>query len=174
MIGVFLLSDQVFWFNFMLYWAFTVVRVLIDPYLPEDWFDPMRPIFRTHDWEEHGRVYRRLNIDRWKDRLPSFTRRGALLKKRLMTSDPDYLNRFVVETCRAESHHVRAVLSVVVMKLWTPLPSWLAMFAIALTGNLPFILIQRYNRPRLQRALEAARRRAGGELYGAGWQPNPA
>lgn len=174
MIGVLLLFDQVFWFNFMLYWAFTVVRVLIDPHLPEDWFDPERPIFRTHHWEEHGRVYRRLNIDRWKDQLPSFTRRGALSKKRLLTRDPAYLDQFVVETCRAESHHVRAVLSVVVMKLWTPLPSWLIMFAIALTGNLPFILIQRYNRPRLQRALAAARRRAAGELYGGSWQPNPA
>lgn len=95
-------------------------------------------------------------------------------KKRLLTSDPEYLGEFVVATCRAESHHVRAVLSVVVMKLWTPLPSWLFVFAIALTGNLPFILIQRYNRPRLQRALEAARRRSVGELYGGSWQPNPA
>lgn len=171
---MFWMFDQLFWFNFMLYWAATVVRILIDPYLPAAWFDPQRPMYRTHDWEEHGRIYRRLQIDRWKDRLPSFTRRGALSKKRLTTSDPEYLHKFVVETCRAESNHVRAVLSVVVMKLWTPLPSWLFVLAIAALGNLPFILIQRYNRPRLQRALEAARRRATGELYGGAWQPNPA
>ena len=48
---------------------------------------------------------------------------------------------------------MRAIASVVAMRLWTPLDLWLTCLVIGLIGNVPFILIQRYNRPRLQRTL---------------------
>ena len=46
------------------------------------------------------------------------------------------------------------------MKLWTPTALWVVILAIAVAGNLPFIAIQRYNRPRLRRTLELAGHRA--------------
>jgi hypothetical protein len=54
------------------------------------------------------------------------------------------------------------------MRLWTPVDLWLVCMLIAVVGNVPFIMIQRYNRPRLMRALERMERR---ELAAAGDDP---
>lgn len=152
---------DLFWANFWLYWIWTAARILIDPFLPNAWFSPDRPSFRPRSWEDGGEFYRRvLRIDRWKDRLPTFAGPRGFAKKRLAGTDGHYLGRFITETCRAESNHLRAIGSVVVMKLWTPFPLWLVMIVLATLGNLPFVAIQRYNRPRLQRALALTERRA--------------
>lgn len=155
-------TDQVdlFWTNFWLYWAWTAARILIDPFLPGRWFTANLPAYRQRDWEENGRFYQRLGIDRWKDLLPTFVGPKGFAKKRLVRTDGEYLDRFITETCRAENHHLRAIGSVVVMKLWTPLPLWLFLMFLVMLGNLPFVGIQRYNRPRLQRMLVLQQRRA--------------
>mgnify|MGYP001183180035 CR=1 FL=1 len=146
---------SVFWLNVFVYALLVPVRMQVDVWLPDACFDPNRWWFRTRDWERDGDVYRdRLRIDRWKDRLPTVTSLNRFSKRRLAGNDQPYLERFVLETCRAESNHVRAILSVVVMQLWTPPGVWVICFLLAFSGNLPFILIQRHNRPRLQRALE--------------------
>ncbi len=147
-------SWSLFWVNCIVYTLLVVVRAWVDVVLPERFFRPERWWFRTRDWERDGEVYRGLlRIDRWKDRLPALDTWHRFSKKRLSDANHSYLRRFVIETCRAESNHVRAVASVVLMRVWTPLDLWLTCLVIAVAGNLPFILIQRYNRPRLQRIL---------------------
>ncbi len=164
-----------FWLNFTLYWVLTLARILIDPHLPERLFDPARAEFRTQRWEAGGEFYRiHLRVDRWKGYLPTFAGPNGFSKKTLATTEPDYLARFIVETCRGESNHVRAIVSVIGMKLWTPFDLWLFIFVIALVGNLPFIIVQRYNRPRLQRALALSERRAALELGPGDLEPRPA
>ena len=152
---------ELFWMNFTIYWAWTLVRILVDPHLPASWLRADRWPFRTYAWEAGGDYYRRVwHIEAWKDRLPTFAGGTHFSKRALASADPDYLNQFIVETCRAESNHLRAIGSVVVMKLWTPTAVWVVLLAIAVAGNLPFITIQRYNRPRLQRTLALAGHRA--------------
>lgn len=156
-----------FWTNFTIYWVWTLARILIDPHIPASWLNPDRWPFRSFSWEAGGDYYRRVwHIEAWKGRLPAFTGGTHFSKRALTSADPDYLNQFIVETCRGESNHVRAIGSVVVMKLWTPTALWVFMLAIAVAGNLPFIAIQRYNRPRLRRTLELTGHRA--MLRGAG------
>lgn len=165
-------TTRLFWLNFALYWALTLGRILIDPILPERLFSPERPAYRAQRWEDGGDFYRQhLRVDRWKDYLPTFAGPNRFSKRHLTAADPTYLNRFIVETCRGESNHVRAVLSVVMMKLWTPMLLWLFMLSIALLGNLPFIAVQRYNRPRLQRALALSERRAALEVDADSLEP---
>ena len=161
------------WLNFIVYWVWTLIRVLIDPFLPRSWFNPDRWPYRLADWEDGGEFYRRaLHIERWKDHLPAFAGGTRFDKKHLAARDPQYLSRFITETCRGESNHLRAIGSVVVMRLWTPLALWLVLLMIAALGNLPFIAIQRYNRPRLQRALALRERQAQLGHYGdEGLQP---
>jgi glycosyl-4,4'-diaponeurosporenoate acyltransferase len=156
-----------FWTNFTIYWVWTLARILVDPHIPASWLSPDRRPFRAFSWEAGGDYYRRVwHIEAWKGRLPAFTGGTRFSKRALTGSDPEYLNQFIVETCRGESNHARAIGSVVVMKLWTPTALWVVMLAIAVAGNLPFIAIQRYNRPRLQHALEVTGHRA--VLHGAG------
>ncbi len=166
---------NLFWLDFSLYWVLTLGRILIDPHLPARFFDPARPAYRTQHWEADGEFYRQhLRVDRWKDYLPTFAGPNGFSKKHLAAADPAYLSSFIQETCRGESNHVRAVVSVVVMRLWTPFDLWLFIFTIALIGNLPFIIVQRYNRPRLQRALALTERRAAPELQSGEMEPGMA
>ncbi len=163
---------NLFWLDFTIYWVLTLGRILLDPHLPARLFDPSRPAYRTHRWEADGEFYRQhLRVDRWKDYLPTFAGPHGFSKKHLAAADADYLARFIRETCRGESNHVRAVGSVVVMKLWTPFDLWLFILVIALVGNLPFIIVQRYTRPRLQRALALTERRGAPELGSGEMEP---
>jgi len=146
-------SWSLFALNCLIYATLVVVRAWVDVAIPERYFRADRWLFRTREWERDGEFYRVLRIDRWKDRLPSLETWHRFSKKKLTDASRRYLNRFVVETCRAESNHLRAIVSVVMMRLWTPIDLWLTCLVIALAGNLPFILIQRYNRPRLLRIL---------------------
>jgi glycosyl-4,4'-diaponeurosporenoate acyltransferase len=150
-----------FWMNFTVYWVWTLARILLDPLIPAAWLNPNRWPFRAFSWEDGGEYYRRVwRIETWKHRLPTFAGGTRFSKRSLTGSDPEYLNQFIVETCRGESNHVRAIGSVVIMKLWTPTALWVVLLAIAVAGNLPFIAIQRYNRPRLRRTLELTGHRA--------------
>jgi glycosyl-4,4'-diaponeurosporenoate acyltransferase len=120
---------------------------------------------RLRRFEDGGRRWERLGIRRWKDRLPEagglFT--GGVSKRRL-GGDAD-LERFVVETRRAEIVHWGLAACGPLFLLWNPL--WLGgvMAAFGIGFNAPFIVVQRYNRGRVQRALarRQATRRAGPE-----------
>jgi len=64
-----------------------------------------RGLLRIRGFEAGGRFYERwLRIKRWKDRLPEAGAlfRGGFSKRRVMATDPVYLERFAVETRRAE------------------------------------------------------------------------
>lgn len=158
---------SVAWFNFVLYWVWTALRIAIDPLIPRSWLNPDAWPFRLSKWEGDGAFYRKvLHIERWKDHLPVFAGRTGFDKKSLLGIDPEYLSRFITETCRGESNHLRAIGSVVVMRLWTPFGVWIWLFLIAAAGNLPFVAIQRYNRPRLQRILDLCRRNSSAISFG--------
>jgi glycosyl-4,4'-diaponeurosporenoate acyltransferase len=109
-------------------------------------------LLRPRRIEDGGRLYaRRLRIRRWKDHLPEA---GALfaggVSKRRLTVD---LERFVAETRRAEIAHWLALAGTPVFALWNPPIGVVLMTVYGVAANLPCIAVQRYNRPRAQRAL---------------------
>jgi glycosyl-4,4'-diaponeurosporenoate acyltransferase len=119
---------------------------------PERAFDHDTAITRLRSFE-NARFYERgLHIKRWKDRLPEagalFT--GGFAKRTVQRAS---LARFVTETRRAEWTHWTIMLATPVFLVW----SWwwveLVMVAYALAANAPCLLVQRYNRMRLLRAL---------------------
>ena len=95
-------------------------------------FDPEKRLFRSRKWEQNGRVYTKLAIDKWKKLVPDMSRiLPDMVKKELPF-----------------------------LWLW---PGWCGAIVLAvwvLLANLPFILIQRYNRPRLMRLAALLRKRA--------------
>jgi glycosyl-4,4'-diaponeurosporenoate acyltransferase len=109
--------------------------------------------FRLYRWERKGTVYRRyLKIHVWKDRLPEageFFSLHPFNKSHLRRFDAEYLSRFMLETCRAELAHLLPFLFYPLCLPWNPWPANLIMFIYAVLANLPFIIIQRYNRARL-------------------------
>ena len=70
------------------------------------------------------------------------------------------LPRMIQETCVAEMIHVLLSLTGLgCLVIWPGIGGVLVTAVYILLGNLPFILIQRYNRPRLQRLLALQRRK---------------
>ena len=120
--------------------------------LPAAWFHP-GPV---QAWEQGGRFYERdLAIKRWKDHLPDAARwfTGGFAKGRLAGTTNDYLRRFVQETWRGELCHWIALGCTPLFFLWNPWWADLVMTIYALAANLPCILVQRYNRGRMQRLI---------------------
>ena len=128
--------------------------------MPSRWFGKDRALYRTRNWERGGRFYdRALAVRRWKDHLPEagdwFA--GGINKRLGLGTDHAYLERLAVETRRAELTHWLPVLLAATFFLWNPPYVAVWMPIIGLLGNAPFIIVQRYNRPRIERAAERAR-----------------
>jgi glycosyl-4,4'-diaponeurosporenoate acyltransferase len=106
--------------------------------------------------ERDGRVYERvLRIKVWKDALPEAGSlfRGGFSKRRLRRHDREYLEQFRVETRRAEWTHWAILALSPVFFAWNPWWLALAMLGYGVVANMPCLLVQRYNRARLERVL---------------------
>ena len=119
-------------------------------------FQPDRFPFRAWKWEKGGRIYAKLRIDSWKKLVPDMSRLlPDMVRKELPASGAvtaAQASQLVQETCRAEVvHGASCLLGLAFLWLW---PGWggaAVVLVWVLLANLPFILIQRYNRPRLVR-----------------------
>ena len=114
-------------------------------------------LLRRRTFEAGGRWYReRLRIHRWKDRLPEAGAlfAGGMSKRRLPAYDTAGLERFARETRRAELAHWWALSCGPLFALWNPPMATALLVAYGVVVNLPFVLIQRYNRFRIEALLE--------------------
>ncbi len=113
-------------------------------------------LLRLRGFEEGGAWYRRrLRIHRWKDRLPEAGGLfGGVSKRRLPTYDVAGLELFARETRRAELAHWWAMACGPLFVLWNPPLASVLLIAYGVLVNLPFVLIQRYNRARITGLLE--------------------
>jgi glycosyl-4,4'-diaponeurosporenoate acyltransferase len=96
-----------------------------------------------------------LRIKRWKDRLPEAGAlfAGGFSKRDLTSHDRAHLERFAAETRRAEAVHWMILATVVVFPLFVVWYALIPNVIYALAANVPFIMIQRYNRARLERII---------------------
>ena len=128
-------------------------------------------LLRERRAERGGRLYERLRIRSWKDRLPEagglFA--GGMSKRHIRGRDVVSLQRFAAETRRAEYGHWAAMACGPLFVLWNPAMVAAVMVAYGVGVNLPFIAIQRYNRQRVARVL--ARRTSSSSTADA---PEPA
>ncbi|MDX1286122.1 MAG: hypothetical protein R3182_13965, partial [Draconibacterium sp.] len=108
--------------------------------------------YKTRRWEKNGMIYRKVfKIHLWKHWLPDGAKaqKNGFRKKSLNNLDKEYLEKFLVETCRAEMLHLLQILPFWIFGFWCPpFVIWI-MLGYALLVNLPCILAQRYNRPRI-------------------------
>ena len=129
--------------------------------LPRGRFDPRRFPYAPWPWEKSGRLFRALKVYAWKSRLPDMSRVAPdMVKKRVsLTGSSDEVGRVAVETCVAEAvHWVLMLLSFVIYLLW-PRPLGAALAVLYGLSHVPFIIIQRYNRPTLATLAERLKQR---------------
>lgn len=142
-------------YNFMawLFFHFAISFGLL--LLPDSFFSAnhwSNGLFKERGFEEKGKFWKKYTrVNRWKDRLPD----GASLfnvgykKKTLPSKRLDSVRLFIMETKRAELTHWLLMVPAPFFFLWNPPWAGWLMIGYALIVNLPFILIQRYNRSRL-------------------------
>ena len=121
--------------------------------IPRRWFRPGAFPYRSFEFEKNGRIYEKIGIKKWKDKLPDMSRiLPALIPAKHVQNnfDGNTAELMLKETCTAEFIHAAiAVLGILCIPIAgvTGTVIWLLWAA----GNVPFILVQRYNRPRLAR-----------------------
>jgi glycosyl-4,4'-diaponeurosporenoate acyltransferase len=118
-------------------------------------------ITRERRFERGGRWYeRRLRIRTWKRYLPEAGGffRGGYSKRNLRSRSTGELQRFRIETRRAELTHWWVVAWTPLFWLWNPPALFAVMVLYALVANAPCTATQRYNRARLNRMLERRNR----------------
>lgn len=119
--------------------------------LPNSLFSPSRARFSAKPWEHRGRWYRdNLKIQVWKDRLPQYIRQDGFSKKNLTDTSVEYLDRFILETCRGEWIHKKNCLCIIITLLINPPVVGIVASFFIMIANVPFAMVQRYNRFRLQ------------------------
>ncbi len=139
--------------------AIGIISSVVGIQLPRRWFDPTRFPYRLYEWENGGKIYDKLHIRSWKDHLPDLSKHCTQMFRKQVDARPsvENLDRLIRETCVAEAvHWVLIFLSLAVIKIWSGLGGWL-FYILCILGNLPFIIIQRYNRPRLTKMLNRMR-----------------
>lgn len=121
--------------------------------LPRSWFDPDKFPYCCYAWEHNGKIYEKLGIRQWKDRVPDISRSSSRMMRKEIAGKPtaESLESLIRETCVAEaSHWLLLVPSLAVRAIW-PGAGGRIVYFLCILGNLPFVLIQRYNRPRLKK-----------------------
>jgi glycosyl-4,4'-diaponeurosporenoate acyltransferase len=130
--------------------AFLCIQIPASAFNPDGW------LFRTRPWERGGAIYQRLfRVKQWKSRLPdgaAVFRKGFSMKG-VADRDPRRLRRWIAESCRAELTHWASILPALLFFTWNPFYVGVVMILYAGLVNLPCIIAQRYNRPRLKRLL---------------------
>ena len=146
---------------FAMWFVINLGVALICLKIPDDSLSPERFLFRTRRWENGGRLYRALGVHHWKKLLPDGASivKGGYRKKSLTDYSLENMNRFAMESCRAELTHLLAIFPFWIFGFIGPPSILLYMFIYALIFNLPCIIAQRYNRPRITALVEQMKAR---------------
>ena len=124
--------------------------------VPRERYDPERFPYKCYPWERGGQIYEKLGV-KWRKRHGidmSRLLKGVFPKQHTMSRDPEHLRRLVQEMCNAELvHWILTFLSPVFALL---IEGWYGI-VIAVgyaVSNLGDVIIQRYNRPRINMILK--------------------
>ena len=145
-----LLSSIVLWLGASLLLGALANQVPLDWLCQSSHTPSPRVVALILNWYE-----RLFMVRRWRNWIPDAGRAlpGGISKDSLVRRDLDALQRFVAETRRAELVHW------LLLPLWLLTPLWLSSSAVVLNlifatlFNVPCLVLQRYNRLRLQRLI---------------------
>ncbi len=134
----------------------SLLAFIIGRFLPYRWFHYDKFPYQSFPFEKEGKVYLKLKINRWQKKLPDMSKIVPKLipPKKIVDHSKESLMVMIKETCIAELIHVVfALVGLGGLWIW---PGWGGFFFVLiyiLLGHVPFILVQRYNRPRLVKLL---------------------
>ncbi len=123
-------------------------------FIPKKWFHADRFPYKAFAFEKEGKIYTKLKIQHWQNKVPDMSKIFPkwMPAKNMTENFKGRLPLMIQETCAAELTHWVLCFTGLGC-LWISPGIWGAVFTLGniLLGNLPFVMIQRYNRPRLVR-----------------------
>lgn len=156
---IFFLPDYIMIILFFIIWpTIQVGSALIALYIPDRLYKYNKFPYKPLKIELKGDIYQILfRVKKWKHLLPDGAKawkKKGYEKKHIKGFDNETLNKFLIESCRAELTHILPILMVWVFFLFTPPMVGLIMVIYSLITNLPCLIVQRFNRPRLINLLD--------------------
>lgn len=130
---------------------------LLGRILPQKWFHYNRFPWRMWKLERAGAIYRKLRIHKWKDAFPDMSRifPGIMPSKKLPRKiELAQIKEMIVETCIAECVHGFLCLAGLGCLFFWKGSGGIFVAVLYAIGNIPYCLIQRYNRPKLIKILK--------------------
>ncbi len=152
-----------FWRCFFYLVIISVIAFFVGRLLPKSWFRANKPPYRTCRFEKEGRIYEKLHIRKWQNKLPDMSKILPFMMppKSLAANCETKLPRMIQETCVAEFiHGMNCLVSLYCLKLFSGIGGVIIVLLYAVLFNIPYIIIQRYNRPRLIKLLKRFEERA--------------
>ena len=119
--------------------------------LPRNMFLPDKFPLKSFFWENEGKNYEKLYIRKWKNKVPDMSKicKHMVPKSFDIASDSSCLKQLIYETCVAEFiHWLLIVVGFYCTSIWQG-TGGVVVSLLWMAGNLPFIFIQRYNRPKI-------------------------
>ncbi|MGN1068438.1 MAG: hypothetical protein ACI4RE_06015 [Christensenellales bacterium] len=131
-----------------------ILAHVIGEALPRHWFDASRFPYRAYAFERNGRFYEALGIRKWKNVLPDKSRIAPGTYRKAIRGSAQqhsaaHMERLLQETCVAECVHWALLVISPILLFTMESPAAYVMTPLYGLSNLPYIMIQRYNRPRL-------------------------
>lgn len=131
--------------------------------LPAAFFEKTAWLYRTRGWENNGQFWQqRFKVKAYAKYIPdgSHILKAGFYKKKLQQQDMGYLSVFILETKRAELTHGLSIMPAFLFFIWNPVWAGWLMVGYALCFNVPLMILQRYNRPRLEKILKQKSQRS--------------
>lgn len=149
-----------YYFPDLLLWIFIAILIcglssgiitILSHIFPEKWYSPYRKRFKVS--KKENKFYIKLKIKKWKDKVPELGKLGGFSKSKIENAkNPQYIFKFLTETCIAESLHFFSILSGILVFFFLPkeylLIIALPIFILNTILHLLPIIIQRYIRPK--------------------------
>lgn len=131
-----------------------IIAFFVGRIIPKKWFRYDMFPYKCYRFEKDGQIYDKLGIRKWQNKVPDMSKilPKMMPAKKLSGDIKERMPRMLQETCVAEfAHGVLCFTGLYCLKLYPGIGGLIITLLYNTFLNLPFILIQRYNRPRLAR-----------------------
>lgn len=139
-----------------------VIAIIINQ-MPDRWFSEDHPFF--HVTEAERKLYKKLNVRRWKDKVWELGGLGGFSKKNLIEpTDPQNIEKFIVECNKGVvTHRASYPIGFLAMLTLQDICSVTIAFPVALVNlflNILPTIVLRYNTPKLMALLKRLKKRS--------------
>ena len=125
--------------------------------LPKRWFTGDAKVYQVS--EREIKFLNKIKVKTWKEKIPNIAKiKYKSSDIQIDPKDPKFVKKLLTETCYAESLHISCIVTAVVAALCIVKTRWFLTMALPIAivytfFNIPSILVQRYNRPRMKKQL---------------------